>query len=144
MLFPINPNKLNHLAGGMGDLRHNHFHAGLDIKTQGREGLPVYASDEGYISEMRIQTRGYGHVMYVTHPKTGLVTVYGHLKAFAEPMASYVKQERLKKQTFEISVKPAPNEFLYKKDNLLPIQEIQEVRLSHIYISRFVMGVITF
>lgn len=119
MLFPINPNKLNHLAGGMGDLRHNHFHAGLDIKTQGREGLPVYASDEGYISEMRIQTRGYGHVMYVTHPKTGLVTVYGHLKAFVEPMASYVKQERLKKQTFEISVKPAPNEFPVQKGQLI-------------------------
>lgn len=119
MLFPINPHKLNYLAGGMGDLRHNHFHAGLDIKTQGREGLPVYASDDGYISEMRIQTRGYGHVMYVTHPKTGLITVYGHLKGFAEPMAAYVKQERLKKQTFEISVKPAPNEFPVQKGQLI-------------------------
>ena len=57
-LFPINPNQQNYLAGGMGDLRSDHFHAGIDIKTQGREGLPVYATGDGYISEVRVQTSG--------------------------------------------------------------------------------------
>jgi hypothetical protein len=39
-LFPIMPGQPNYLAGNMGELRPNHFHAGLDVKTQGREGCP--------------------------------------------------------------------------------------------------------
>ena len=109
-LFPINPNQQNYLAGGMGDLRSDHFHAGIDIKTQGREGLPVYATGDGYISEVRVQTSGYGNVIFVTHPN-GFISVYGHLKTFAEPLASYVKKKRIESQTFEIRLKPTPQEF---------------------------------
>ncbi|WP_052353987.1 M23 family metallopeptidase [Flectobacillus major] len=117
-LFPINPNQRNYLAGGMGDLRSNHFHAGIDIKTQGREGLPVYAAADGYISDVRVQAGGYGNVVFITHPN-GYVTVYGHLKSFAEPLAQYVRQERLKKQTFEIALKPAPNEFKVTRGQII-------------------------
>jgi hypothetical protein len=109
-LFPINPNQQNYLAGGMGDLRSDHFHAGIDIKTQGREGLPVYATGDGYISEVRVQTSGYGNVIFITHPN-GFISVYGHLKTFAEPLASYVKKKRLESQTFEIRLPLQPNEF---------------------------------
>ena len=109
-LFPINPNQQNYLAGGMGDLRSDHFHAGIDIKTQGREGLPVYAAGDGYISEVRVQTSGYGNVIFITHPN-GFVSVYGHLKTFAEPLASYVRKKRLENQTFEIKLPLQPNEF---------------------------------
>ena len=109
-LFPINPNQQNYLAGGMGDLRPDHFHAGIDIKTQGREGLPVHATGDGYISEVRVQTSGYGNVVFITHPN-GFVSVYGHLKTFAEPLASYVRKKRLESQTFEIKLNPKPEEF---------------------------------
>lgn len=109
-LFPINPNQQNYLAGGMGDLRADHFHAGIDIKTQGREGLPVYATGDGYISEVRVQTSGYGNVIFITHPN-GFISVYGHLKTFAEPLASYVKKKRIESQTFEIKLLLKPNEF---------------------------------
>ncbi len=109
-LFPINPNQQNYLAGGMGDLRADHFHAGIDIKTQGREGLPVYATGDGYISEVRVQTSGYGNVIFITHPN-GFVSVYGHLKEFAEPLASYVRKRRLENQTFEIKVLLNPSQF---------------------------------
>ena len=109
-LFPINPNQQNFLAGGMGDLRSDHFHAGIDVKTQGREGLPVYATGDGYISEVRVQTSGYGNVVFITHPN-GFVSVYGHLKTFAEPLASYVKKKRLENQTFEIRLTPQSTEF---------------------------------
>jgi murein DD-endopeptidase MepM/ murein hydrolase activator NlpD len=109
-LFPINPNQQNYLAGGMGDLRPDHFHAGIDIKTQGREGLPVYATGDGYISEVRVQRSGYGNVIFITHPN-GFVSVYGHLKEFAEPLASYVRQKRLENQTFEIKVQLNPTQF---------------------------------
>ena len=108
--FPINPNQQNYLAGGMGDLRSDHFHAGIDIKTQGREGLPVYATGDGYISEVRVQTSGYGNVIFITHPN-GFVSVYGHLKNFAEPLASYVRKKRLESQTFEIKLSLKPEEF---------------------------------
>ena len=109
-LFPINPNQQNFLAGGMGDLRSDHFHAGIDIKTQGREGLPVYATGDGYVSEVRVQTSGYGNVIFITHPN-GFVSVYGHLKTFAEPLASYIKKKRIESQTFEIKLLLQPNEF---------------------------------
>ncbi|MEY4540910.1 MAG: hypothetical protein RLZZ306_2667 [Bacteroidota bacterium] len=109
-LFPINPNQQNYLSGGMGDLRSDHFHAGIDIKTQGREGLPVYATGDGYISEVRVQTSGYGNVIFITHPN-GFVSVYGHLKTFAEPLASYVKKKRIESQTFEIRLPLQQNEF---------------------------------
>ena len=109
-LFPINPNQQNYLSGGMGDLRSDHFHAGIDIKTQGREGLPVYATGDGYISEVRVQTNGYGNVIFITHPN-GFVSVYGHLKTFAKSLASYVKKKRIESQTFEIRLKLSPQEF---------------------------------
>ena len=109
-LFPINPNQQNYLSGGMGDLRPDHFHAGIDIKTQGREGLPVYATGDGYISEVRVQTSGYGNVIFITHPN-GFISVYGHLKEFAEPLATYVRKKRLENQTFEIKVLLKPSQF---------------------------------
>src|SRR5882762_37833 len=66
------------LAANFGELREGHFHMGLDIRTGGREGLPVYAAAYGYISHLSIQEDGLGKALFVTHPN-GLITVYGHL-----------------------------------------------------------------
>jgi hypothetical protein len=77
----------NSLAGGLGDLRSNHFHAGLDIRTEQREGLPVYAAAEGYVYKVAVQRSGYGNVIYLRHPN-GQTTVYGHLLKFSDPLAS--------------------------------------------------------
>lgn len=117
-LFPINPNQQNYLAGGMGDLRPDHFHAGIDIKTQGREGLPVYATGDGYISEVRVQRSGYGNVIFITHPN-GFISVYGHLKEFAEPLATYVRMKRFENQTFEIKVLLNPTQFEVAKGQII-------------------------
>ncbi len=119
-LFPINPNQQNYLAGGMGDLRADHFHAGIDIKTQGREGLPVFATGDGYISEVRVQTSGYGNVIFITHPN-GFISVYGHLKTFAEPLASYVNKKRIEGQTFEIKLPLLPNEFEVARGQIIAL-----------------------
>ena len=56
------------LAGTFGELRNNHFHAGIDIKTNRRIGLPVYATAEGYISRIKVAVCGYGKVIYINHP----------------------------------------------------------------------------
>lgn len=66
------------LAGNYGELRPDHFHAGLDIKTLGRTGLPVYAAADGFIGRVAVSNSGYGHVIYIQHPN-GYTTVYGHL-----------------------------------------------------------------
>ena len=66
------------LSGNFGQIRTNHFHSGLDIKTQGKEGLKVYAAAEGYVSRIKVQQFGYGKAIYITHPN-GYTTVYGLL-----------------------------------------------------------------
>ena len=43
------------LSGTFGELRSNHFHAGLDIKTQGKVGFKVFAVADGYISRIKVQ-----------------------------------------------------------------------------------------
>ena len=60
-------------------MRPNHFHAGLDFRTQQKEGLNVYAAASGYVSRIKISTFGYGKAIYITHPN-GFTSVYGHLK----------------------------------------------------------------
>src|SRR5574344_2139521 len=57
----------NYLAGNFGELRSNHFHAGLDIKTQQREGLKVNAIGDGYISRINVSPTGYGNALYIDH-----------------------------------------------------------------------------
>ncbi|MBP6410644.1 MAG: M23 family metallopeptidase [Pseudarcicella sp.] len=117
-MFPIKPGQQNFLSGGMGDLRANHFHAGIDIKTDGKEGLPVYATFDGYVSELRVQTAGYGNVVFITHPN-GYISVYGHLKTFAEPLATFIKQKRIENQSFEIKLNPNNQQFPIKKGQII-------------------------
>ncbi|MGY2132187.1 M23 family metallopeptidase [Hymenobacter sp. HD11105] len=117
-LFPIKPGKANFLAGSMGEIRPNHFHGGLDIKTDGRVDLPVYASADGYISRLKQSAFGYGNVLYITHPN-GLVTVYGHLNRFEGPIADYLRQQQYTKQTFELELFPAKDQFQVKRGGIV-------------------------
>ena len=86
-MFPIKPGQTNFLSANMGELRSNHFHAGLDVKTDFKTGLPVYAAAEGYISRIRISSYGYGRTLYIQHPN-GLTTVYAHLDYFNDTLYS--------------------------------------------------------
>ena len=82
-MFPIAPGKPGFLAGSMGELRPNHFHGGLDIKTGGGVNQPVYAAADGYVSRLKQSSFGYGNVLYINH-SNGLTTVYGHLNEFID------------------------------------------------------------
>ncbi len=97
------------LSGTFGELRSNHFHAGLDIKTQKRTGLNVYAAAEGYVSRIKVSHWGYGKALYITHPN-GYTTVYAHLKKFAPKIEAYVKKHQYEKENYEIHVFPKPSE----------------------------------
>lgn len=93
------------LSGNFGELRTNHFHAGIDIKTQQQEGLKVYAVADGYISRIKVSPFGYGYALYITHPN-GYTTVYGHLKKYGDKIDAYVKQEQYKIESFSLDVFP--------------------------------------
>ena len=93
------------LSGTFAELRSNHFHSGLDIKTQGKEGFKTYAAAEGYVSRIKISRYGYGKALYVTHPN-GYTTVYAHLQKFAPKIEAYVKEEQYKKESFELELFP--------------------------------------
>ncbi|PWS26748.1 M23 family peptidase [Pedobacter yonginense] len=97
------------LAGSFGEIRGNHFHSGIDFRTNQREGYPVYAVADGYISRLRVQNSGFGQALYINHPN-GFTTVYGHLQRFAPKIAAIVKSLEYEKKSFEID--EFPNETL--------------------------------
>lgn len=99
-------------------MRSNHFHGGLDIKTQQREGLPVYASAEGYISRINISTYGYGKALYVQHPN-GLTTVYAHLREFSPEIQAYIKKKQYSRQSYEIETFPTEEELQVDRGQMI-------------------------
>lgn len=108
------------LSGNFGELRPNHFHGGLDFKTQQREGLAVYAVGDGYISRIKISTFGYGKAIYVDHPN-GYTTVYGHLQKGYGKVEAYIKAEQYKQQAYEIEIFPKPGELPVSKCDTIGI-----------------------
>lgn len=94
------------LAGSFGELRSNHFHSGVDFRTNQRIGYPIYATADGYISRLRVQNSGFGLAIYINHPN-GFTSVYGHLSRFSPKIASIVKNLQYKNKSYEIDEFPA-------------------------------------
>ncbi|RIV32515.1 M23 family peptidase [Flagellimonas lutimaris] len=93
------------LAGTFGELRSNHFHSGMDIKTQQREGLPVFAIGDGTVTRIKVSHWGYGKALYIAHPN-GYTSVYAHLKKFGPEIEEYVKKAQYEKQSYEVEMFP--------------------------------------
>ena len=89
------------LAGSFGELRANHFHSGLDYRTNQREGYPVYAAADGYVSRLRVQIGGFGNAVYISHPN-GYTTVYAHLQRFNERISQIIKDYQYRKQLYDV------------------------------------------
>ena len=106
------------LSGNFGEMRSNHFHSGLDLKTEQREGLPVYAPADGYVSRINVQHYGYGKALYLLHPN-GYTTVYGHLRSFAGEIEKYVKDTQYVNEIYEIELFPESNLLPVKKGELI-------------------------
>ncbi len=119
-MFPIKPGQVNYLTGSMGELRSNHFHAGIDIKTDFQIGLPVYCSADGYVSRIKISSYGYGKVLYITHPNR-LTTVYAHLEKFKDSIDLWTINKQYELQSFDIDVNLAKNELLVKKGQVIAL-----------------------
>ncbi|NBW34239.1 MAG: M23 family metallopeptidase [Cytophagia bacterium] len=119
-LFPIQPGQTASLAGTLGELRSNHFHTGIDIRTNNQIGLAVLATQSGYVSRASMSPGGYGNVLYVRHPD-GNTSVYAHLESFNGAIGKYVLQEQYRRKTFEIDLYFRQNQFPVKKGDTLAL-----------------------
>ncbi|MDE7091982.1 MAG: M23 family metallopeptidase, partial [Muribaculaceae bacterium] len=108
-------------AGNFGELRPNHFHSGLDFKTQGRTGLPIRAIDDGYVSRCLVSPWGFGRAIYIVHPETGLTSVYGHLESFASKIDDIVRDAQYQNETFSIDLDFEPNEIPVKRGEIIAL-----------------------
>ena len=106
------------LAGTFGELRSNHFHSALDIKTKGQEGIPVKAIGDGYVSRIKVGLWGYGKAIYITHPN-GYTSVYAHLKKFEPIIEAFVRKKQYEKKSFEIQLFPNKEKLKIKKGQLI-------------------------
>ena len=106
------------LSGTFAELRSNHFHSGLDIKTQQREGLKTYTAAPGYVSRIKISHWGYGKALYITHPN-GYTSVYAHLQKFSPKIEAYIKQRQYEKESFTIELFPSAEELPIIKDEIV-------------------------
>ncbi|WP_291965494.1 M23 family metallopeptidase [Maribacter sp.] len=106
------------LAGTFGELRSNHFHSGVDIKTQQREGIPIKAIGDGTITRIKVSLWGYGKVLYIAHPN-GYTSVYGHLQKFSPAIEAYIKKLQYAKKSFEVEVFPDYGELKVTKGELI-------------------------
>ena len=93
------------LTGNFGELRTDHFHAGLDFKTMETEGHRVLAAHDGTVARIVVLPVGYGQALYLRSPD-GITTVYGHLNSFAEPLASWIRERQYADYTFALDVRP--------------------------------------
>lgn len=106
------------LNGTFGELRYNHFHAGLDISTKRKIGVPIYAPADGVVNRIKVSPFGYGKALYVKH-NDEITTVYAHLDAYAGEIARYVKANQYESQSFDIELFPVMDELTVKKGDLI-------------------------
>jgi hypothetical protein len=106
------------LAGGFGDVRQNHFHSGLDIRTGGEEGKPIYAVADGYVSRINISSGGFGKAIYITHPN-GYTSLYGHLKKLNGAIGKWMYEQQYKEESFELDIPVNPGVLLVKKGDII-------------------------
>ncbi len=106
------------LAANFGELRPNHYHMGLDCRTDQVINRPVKAAADGYISRVSIAPFGFGQAIYITHPN-GFTTVYGHLHSFIPALEKYVKEQQYKEECWIISLDIPRGLFPVKKGQLI-------------------------
>lgn len=106
------------LSGTFAELRGNHFHGGIDIKTQGRSGLKIGAVADGYVSRVAVSPYGYGNALYLRHPE-GYTTVYGHLNAFYPELEKWVEDQLRDRSKNDGNLYPSPEQFKVTRGQLV-------------------------
>lgn len=106
------------LSAIFGDIRPNHFHMGLDFKTNQKEGIPIYSISDGFISRIRISPNGYGRVLYIDHPN-GITTVYAHCSSFSDKITDFIEPFQVEAFSNNIDLKLMKKEFPIEKGELI-------------------------
>ena len=111
--FPLR-NVAGYYSANFGEMRPNHFHSGIDFKTDGVEGKSVVAVADGYVSRVSQSPTGYGLALYVTHPN-GTTSVYGHLSRFRKDIADFVFAERHRLKRSQVDLYCKPDQFVVRR-----------------------------
>lgn len=106
------------LSANYGELRPNHYHMGLDCRTNQRENLPIYAAAEGYIARVKIEPYGFGRAIYINHPN-GFTTLYAHLNDFFPELEAYVKSEQYRLSSWNVFLDIPPSMFPVTKKQFI-------------------------
>ncbi len=109
------------LAGNFGEPRPNHFHGGVDVKTDGVEGKAIFSIGDGYVSHISVGYDGFGKAVYVQHPE-GYTSVYCHLKTFAPTIKAMVRK-------YQYASKQSNGDFWFKPTDI-PIAKGQLIAIS--------------
>lgn len=110
------------LSGNFGELRNNHFHSGIDFKTQQVVNKPIVAIADGYVSRISVSPGGYGLALYIDHPSTGHTSVYAHLNSFSKEIAAWVEEQQYQQERFSVTLYPEPG--------LLQVTKGEQIALS--------------
>ena len=108
------------LSGNFGELRSNHFHGGVDFKTQGVVGKPIRCIADGYVSRVTVTPGGYGQAVYMTHDN-GYTSVHGHLLEFAPEIARVVKAYQYEHETFAVDLEFDAGKFPFKQGEIFAL-----------------------
>ena len=109
------------LSANFGELRSNHFHGGLDFRTGGVEGKQVFSIADGYVSMIRIDSKGYGLQLYITHPN-GYISSYAHFLRFSDRITNYVQEYQITHEQNLLYIKLPPS--------ALPVKRCEMIGLS--------------
>ena len=105
-------------TGSFGELRGTHFHSGIDIRTNGQIGLPLYSAESGHVSRVSVSPTGFGLALYIAH-HNGYTTVYGHMDRFAPRIAEWVKAQQYQKKRFALDVELSPEILPVEKGEMI-------------------------
>jgi hypothetical protein len=108
------------LSGTFGEPRSNHFHSGIDIRTASKSGYKIYAIEDGFVSRIAVSPGGFGKAVYIDHPD-GHTSVYAHLQQFEGEIATYVKKQQYKLESFEVNLIPEKTEIPVKKGQIIAL-----------------------
>ena len=108
------------LSGNFGELRANHFHGGVDFKTQGVVGKPIRCIADGYISRVTVTPGGYGQAVYITHDN-GYTSVHGHLHRFMAEVQQVVEAYQYEHETFAVDLKFEADRFPLKQGEVFAL-----------------------
>lgn len=106
------------VTGSFGEIRGDHFHSGIDLRTDGVIGKEIYATKDGYISRIKVSPVGYGKSIFIEH-SDGLTTGYGHLNSYNEKITEYIKRIQYQQKSFDVDIFPKPYELPVKKGELI-------------------------